>query len=168
MSFSSHAQVLGQPDSVTKRPFLPVVDLLRENMVCEFGEAGPTILFFLPLHPSSRSLCQSYYRPRCFMCQIHAVPLDSLVFMQVSASYCRQVFYRRVIIHGLLRRPYCASYGQPPHGFSRSCPPKIQAVYPPLTQQLRTKIAHGRNNRQVLRPAFTARGVMDPLQVNNS
>jgi hypothetical protein len=32
-------------------------------MACEFGDARPTILFFLQLHPSSGSLCQSYYRP---------------------------------------------------------------------------------------------------------
>jgi hypothetical protein len=160
MSSSSHAQVLGQPDSVTKRPFLPVVYLLRKNMAYEFGDARPIILFFFQLHPSSGSLCQSYYRPGRFMCQIHAVPLDSLIFMQVAASYCRHVFYRRVVIHGLLRRPYCACYRHSLHCLSRSRPPKIQAVYPPLTQRLRTKITHGRNNRQIPCPAFTARGVM--------
>ena len=139
MSSSSHAQVLGQPDSVTKRPFLPVVYLLRKNMAYEFGDARPIILFFFQLHPSSGSLCQSYYRPGRFMCQIHAVPLDSLIFMQVAASYCRHVFYRRVVIHGLLRRPYCACYRHSLHiPFSILSPKNpgcVSAAYSTATHQ---------------------------------
>jgi hypothetical protein len=139
MSSSSHAQALGQPESVTKRLFLPVVDLLRKNMACEFGDARTTILFFLQLHPSSGSLCQSNYRPGCFMCQIHAVPLNSLVFMQISASYCRHVFYRRVVIHSLLRRPYCACYRHSLHiPFSILSPKNpgcVSAAYSTATHQ---------------------------------